>query len=104
MSSCLSLRFSVRWLTKATTDTQTQITFLYAKTILLSISLQFPGPVVPVLEKARSSALAILRLVATQLDSSVLYGANSMVTTIVYAATLLLRVRVSGCCGLPTPS
>ncbi|ORY89319.1 hypothetical protein BCR35DRAFT_300448 [Leucosporidium creatinivorum] len=73
-------------------NAQTQITFLYAKTILLSISLQFPGPVVPVLEKARSSALAILKLVATQLDSSVLYGANSMVTTIVYAATLLLRL------------
>ncbi|GAA5885547.1 hypothetical protein JCM6882_007462 [Rhodosporidiobolus microsporus] len=65
----------------------------HAQTILLTISLQFPGPVLPVLNRCRSSALKTVRVIAEKPDPSLLYGPSALVTAMAYAATLLLRIE-----------
>ncbi|KAI5476108.1 Zn(2)-C6 fungal-type transcription factor [Pseudohyphozyma bogoriensis] len=70
-----------------------RILFFHAQTILHSTSLHFPGPVTPVLQLCRTTALGTLRVVADEFDASLASGANTLVTCIVYAATLLLRIN-----------
>ncbi|GAA5865185.1 hypothetical protein JCM8547_008306 [Rhodosporidiobolus lusitaniae] len=74
-------------------DARTQITALHTKTILLSLSLQLPGPAAPVLARCRSTALRTVRVVAQQADASLAYGPSALVTAIAYAATMLLRME-----------
>jgi hypothetical protein len=75
-------------------DAQVQIIFLHTQTILLSLSLQFSGPVLPILEQCQSTALKTVKVVAHKPASSLDYGPSALVIAMAYAATLLLRVRL----------
>ncbi|GAA5875972.1 hypothetical protein JCM8547_000669 [Rhodosporidiobolus lusitaniae] len=72
---------------------QTQIIALHTQTILLSISLQFPGPVLPTLERCRQTALKTVKVVREKPDYSLIYGPSALVIAMAYAATLLLRME-----------
>ncbi|GJN91304.1 hypothetical protein Rhopal_004323-T1 [Rhodotorula paludigena] len=61
-------------------------------TIVTSISLRFKGPVWPVLEECRHSALETARMAVKWEDGELRYATNVVVVLIAYAATLLLRV------------
>ncbi|GAA5965532.1 hypothetical protein JCM21900_004150 [Sporobolomyces salmonicolor] len=62
------------------------------RTILLSMSLRFKGPVAPVLEECKVSALRTAHLAVDWPDQSFKWFSNLGVVIIAYAATLLLRI------------
>ncbi|BGP40977.1 hypothetical protein JCM10450v2_004982 [Rhodotorula kratochvilovae] len=64
-------------------------------TILTSISLRFKGPVAPVLEECRVSALETVRMAVNWQGDSINWMTNLLVVNIAYAATLLLRLAAA---------
>ncbi|KAI5479099.1 Zn(2)-C6 fungal-type transcription factor [Pseudohyphozyma bogoriensis] len=71
------------------------VNYINDQIILYSMALQLPGNVQPILEKCASLALSSARRVAAWADSedqSILYASNFSITTIAYAATLLLKL------------
>jgi hypothetical protein len=77
---------------RAGTDAHVQIAYHHAATILLSLSLRFRGPAQPILDRCRAEALATVHIAAGWRDQSLVFASNTVVTSIAYAATLLLRV------------
>ncbi|GAA5835930.1 hypothetical protein JCM11251_006605 [Rhodosporidiobolus azoricus] len=63
-------------------------------TILLSISLRFKGPVAPVLEDCRLSALETAKM-AVNIGGDLRWSSNLIVVMVAYAATLLLRITAA---------
>ncbi|GAA5859893.1 hypothetical protein JCM8547_004376 [Rhodosporidiobolus lusitaniae] len=65
-------------------------------TILLSISLRFKGPVAPVLEDCRKSAVETAKIAVGWRDPLPIgFASNLVVVNIAYAATLLLRITAA---------
>ncbi|GAA5824893.1 hypothetical protein JCM3770_005091, partial [Rhodotorula araucariae] len=64
-------------------------------TILTSISLRFKGPVAPVLEECRASALETVKMAVNWQGDSINWMTNLLVVNIAYAATLLLRLAAA---------
>ncbi|GAA5876348.1 hypothetical protein JCM1840_003621 [Sporobolomyces johnsonii] len=62
------------------------------RTILLSMSLRFRGPVAPVLEECKASAHRTAQMAVGWPDQSFRWFTNLGVVIIAYAATLLLRI------------
>lgn len=58
------------------------IMYQHSCTILLSVSLRFRGPVAPVLDECRKTALVTTRLAADWPDASLVYASNALVVNI----------------------
>ncbi|GAA5920215.1 hypothetical protein JCM6882_003925 [Rhodosporidiobolus microsporus] len=64
-------------------------------TILLSISLRFKGPVAPVLDECRLSALETAKMAVSWQGDGIMWSSNLIIVNIAYAATLLLRITAA---------
>lgn len=85
----------------APTDALVRLIAQHDNTIVTSISLRFKGPVWPVLEECRHSALETARMAVKWEDGELRYATNVVVVLIAYAATLLLRVSRGSSLLLP---
>ncbi len=58
------------------------IMYQHSCTILLSVSLRFRGPVGPILDECRKTALVTTRLAADWPDATLVYASNALVVNI----------------------